>query len=72
MSSFAYPFGIFGNDDETLAGAAGYDYAVTTEAGISTDARADALRLKRVKVSGKEGALGFSIRVRTGKRGLLD
>ena len=72
VSSFAYPFGIFDDNDETLAGAAGYDYAVTTEAGISTDTRADALRLKRVKVSGKEGALGFSIRVRTGKRGLLD
>lgn len=72
VSSFAYPFGIFGNDDEVLAGAAGYDYAVTTEAGISTDTKAEALRLKRVKVSGKEGALGFSIRLRTGKRGLLD
>ncbi|MCY3838537.1 MAG: polysaccharide deacetylase family protein [Gammaproteobacteria bacterium] len=72
VSSFAYPFGIFGTDDETLAGAVGYDHAVTTEAGISTDTRAEALRLKRVKVSGKEGALGFSIRLRTGKRGLLD
>lgn len=72
VSSFAYPFGIFGNDDETLAGALGYDHAVTTEAGISTDTRAEALRLKRVKISGKEGALGFSIRLRTGKRGLID
>lgn len=72
VASFAYPFGIFGNDDEALAGALGYRFAVTTDAGISTDARAEALRLKRVKVSGKEGALGFSIRLRTGKRGLLD
>ena len=72
VSSFAYPFGIFGNEDECLAGAAGYDYAVTTEAGISTDTSTEALRLKRVKISGKEGALGFSIRLRTGKRGLLD
>ena len=72
VSSFAYPFGIFGADDEALAGAVGYDYAVTTEAGISTDSGAEALRLKRVKVSGKEGALGFSTRLRTGKRGLLD
>ena len=72
VASFAYPFGIFGNDDEVLTGAAGYDFAVTTDAGTSADIRADALRLKRVKVSGKEGALGFSIRLRTGKRGLLD
>ena len=72
VSSFAYPFGIFGDDEETLAGAVGYDYAVTTDAGISTETRAERLRLKRVKISGKEGALGFSIRLRTGKRGLLD
>ena len=72
VASFAYPFGIFGNDDEVLTGAVGYEFAVTTDAGISADIRADALRLKRVKVSGKEGGLGFSIRLRTGKRGLLD
>lgn len=72
VASFAYPFGIFGDDDETLAEAVGYDFAVTTDAGISTDTRAEAFKLKRVKVSGKEGALGFSIRLRTGKRGLLD
>ena len=72
VSSFAYPFGVFGDDEETLAGTVGYDYAVSTDAGISTDTRAERLRLKRVKVSGKEGALGFSIRLRTGKRGLLD
>ena len=72
VSSFAYPFGIFGEDDETLARAVGYRYAVTTEPGISTNIHAEAPRLKRVKISGKEGALGFSIRLRTGKRGLLD
>ena len=72
VASFAYPFGIFDNDDEALAGALGYDFAVTTDTGISPDIHAEALRLKRVKVSGKEGALGFSIRLRTGKRGLLD
>lgn len=72
VSSFAYPFGIFGEDDEALAAEAGYAFAVTTDAGISVDRRAEALRLKRVKISGKEGALGFSIRLRTGKRGLLD
>ena len=72
VASFAYPFGIFGDDDATAVAAAGYRFAVTTDAGISADPVAEALRLKRVKVSGKEGALGFSIRLRTGKRGLLD
>ena len=72
VSSFAYPFGIFGKDDEALAAEVGYQFAVTTDAGISADLRVEAMRLKRVKISGKEGALGFSIRLRTGKRGLLD
>ena len=72
VSSFAYPFGIFGKDDEALAAEVGYQFAVTTDAGISADLRAEAMRLKRVKISGKEGSLGFSIRLRTGKRGLLD
>ena len=72
VSSFAYPFGIFTDDDVAAVARADYRYAVTTDAGISPDPRADALRLKRVKVSGKEGALGFSIRLRTGKRGVLD
>ena len=72
VSSFAYPFGIFADDDVALVASAGYRYAVTTDAGITPDPGAEPLLLKRVKVSGKEGTLGFSIRLRTGKRGLLD
>ena len=72
VASFAYPFGIFGDDDAAAVAAAGYRFGVTTDAGISTDIEGEAFRLKRVKVSGKEGRLGFSIRLRTGTRGLLD
>ena len=72
VSGFAYPFGIFTNTDVAAVAEAGFRYAVTTEPGISANTDAEALRLKRVKVSGKEGVLGFSIRLRTGKRGLLD
>ena len=72
VASFAYPFGIFDDDDTAAVTAAGYRFAATTDAGISLDPRAEALKLKRVKVNGKEGPLGFSIRMRTGKRGLLD
>ena len=71
VESFAYPFGIFDEDDVALARQAGFALAVTTEAGISTDVAADALQLPRVKVSGKEGILGFRTRLRTGRRGLL-
>ncbi len=72
VSGFAYPFGIFADDDVALVASADYRYAVTTDAGITPDPQAEPLRLKRVKVSGKEGALGFAIRLRTGKRGVLD
>lgn len=72
VTSFAYPFGIFGDDDVTVVASSGYRRAVTTDAGISTDLDAAALRLERVKVSGKEGRLGFWIRLRTGRRGVLD
>ena len=69
--SFAYPFGIFDGADEQAVADAGYRFAVTTTAGISTSLRAEALALKRVKISGREGRLGFSIRLRTGRRGLF-
>ena len=71
VCSFAYPFGIFDGADEQAVADAGYRFAVTTAAGISTSLRADALALKRVKISGKEGRLGFAIRLRTGRRGLF-
>lgn len=70
IESFAYPFGIYEDQDVALAAAAGYRYAVTTEPGISGDLHAHALRLKRIKVSGKDGLFAFSLRLRTGWRGL--
>ena len=72
VCSFAYPFGIFGDADEQAVAAAGYRFAVTTAAGVSMSLEADALTLKRVKVSGREGRLGFAIRLRTGRRGLFE
>ncbi len=72
VCAFAYPFGIFENDDVSAARQAGYRFAVTTRQGVSTDIQADALTLKRVKVSGKDGAFAFRLRLRTGKRGAGD
>lgn len=72
VAAFAYPFGIYTDDDVAAVDQAGYRFAVTTDAGISTDIDAEALRLKRVKISGKEGRLGFSTRMRTGRRGLME
>ena len=72
VQSFAYPFGIFEAADREAVQQAGYRFAVTTAAGISTRPYADPLTLKRVKISGKEGRLGFAIRLRTGRRGAFE
>lgn len=70
VDTFAYPFGLFGPSDVDIADAAGFSLAVTTEPGISTPLRGQALTLKRIKVSGKDGLFAFVLRLRTGRRGL--
>ena len=70
VTSFAYPFGIYGDEDVALAREAGYTTAVTTIDGIDTRTpRPDPLQLKRIKVSGKDNMLAFVMRMRGGKRG---
>lgn len=70
VASFAYPFGIYGEDDVALAREAGYTTAVTTIDGIDAGTqRPDPLQLKRIKVSGKDNMLAFAMRMRGGKRG---
>lgn len=69
VSSFAYPFGLFNDDDPTLVQAAGYTHAVTTEAGIETEVNARPFTLRRVKISGKDNLLAFAMRMRGGRRG---
>lgn len=70
VQTFAYPFGLCDDEDVALAQDAGYSFAVTTEPGISRDVKAEALGLKRVKVSGVEGMFAFALRIRTGRRGV--
>ena len=70
VTSFAYPFGIYGEEDVALAREAGYTTAVTTLDGIDARTpRPDPLQLKRIKVSGKDNMLAFVMRMRGGKRG---
>lgn len=69
VGSFAYPFGIYGDVDVALVKNAGYRSAVTTEEGI--DSVPDPLRLKRIKVSGKDNLLAFKVRIKTGRRGYI-
>jgi peptidoglycan/xylan/chitin deacetylase (PgdA/CDA1 family) len=69
LTSFAYPFGIYGSRDIEAVRAAGFRTAVTTQEGIPEDPLRQALELPRIKVSGKEGLFAFRLRLRTGRRG---
>ena len=68
VSTFCYPFGLYGEEDVEHARHADYKAAVTVQEGISDLAREDLMQLKRVKVSGKEGMFSFRLRIRTGRR----
>jgi len=69
ISSFAYPFGIYDENDVALAKEAGFLSAVTTVEGIDADLQARRYELSRVKISGKDNRLAFRLRMRTGRRG---
>lgn len=70
VASFAYPFGIFGQDDAALAMSSGYSHAVTTVEGIDVHPFADPFRIRRIKVSGKDNLLAFVLKIRGGRRGV--
>ncbi len=69
VTSFAYPFGLYDQTDVQLVREAGYSNAVTVIEGVETRLSERPLELRRVKVSGKEGMLGFRMRLRRGFRG---
>jgi peptidoglycan/xylan/chitin deacetylase (PgdA/CDA1 family) len=65
--TFCYPFGLYGPREVELVRRAGFIGGVTTVEGVGG---LDPFQLSRIKVSGKEGMLGFRLRMRTGRRGL--
>ncbi|PIP78960.1 MAG: polysaccharide deacetylase [Gammaproteobacteria bacterium CG22_combo_CG10-13_8_21_14_all_40_8] len=67
--SFAYPFGIYQQQDKTLVEELGYLNAVTTLDGIGHQGQ-DYFELPRVKISGKDNYLAFLIKMRIGKKGV--
>ncbi|MCK9506400.1 MAG: polysaccharide deacetylase family protein [Porticoccaceae bacterium] len=69
LSSFAYPFGIYSQDDVIAVSDAGFDSAVTTVEGIDSNIDNSRYELKRIKISGKDNWLAFRLRLRTGRRG---
>ena len=70
VTSFAYPFGIWDQQDRDVVEEGGFISAVTTDRGVTSYPYKDALELKRIKVSGKEGMYSFQLRLRTGQRSL--
>jgi len=69
VTSFAYPFGIYTEDDVELVMQSGYSNAVTTNAGID-DLSQSLFTLRRVKISGKDNFYAFKLRIKNGIRGL--
>lgn len=70
VTSFAYPFGLYGEKDVVAAQAAGYRNAVTTIEGIEDQFGQRPFELRRVKVSGKDNLLAFKLKMRRGIRGV--
>tara|TARA_B100001093_G_scaffold499182_1_gene548163 strand:- start:1047 stop:1850 length:804 start_codon:yes stop_codon:yes gene_type:complete len=69
VSSFAYPFGIYKDDDINIIKNSNYDSAVTTDEGVaSLESR---FELKRIKASGKDNFFAFKLRVLKGFRGFI-
>ena len=68
VRSFAYPFGGLSAGLPERVGAVGYESAVTTKQGISTDLAGERLQLKRIRVSGRDSFVTFLIRLRIGRR----
>jgi peptidoglycan/xylan/chitin deacetylase (PgdA/CDA1 family) len=68
VTSFAYPFGIYSEQDVSIVEQSGYSSAVTTDAGID-DSNLPWFKLKRVKISGKDNLYAFKLRLKNGIRG---
>jgi hypothetical protein len=69
IKSFAYPFGIYNQEDVSIIKNSSYDSAVTTTEGAS-DLNSK-YELKRIKASGKDNFFAFKLRVRKGFRGFI-
>lgn len=69
VSSFAYPFGIYNQEDVDIIQASQYDSAVTTDEGV-VEMRLP-YELKRIKASGKDNYFAFKLRVLKGFRGFI-
>ena len=69
-SSFAYPFGIYKENDDIIAKKDNFKSAVTTNNGIQNLLNINLFLLDRITISGKDNFLAFKLKLKTGKRGV--
>lgn len=69
--TFAYPFGIYKDNDHKIVKELGFTSAVTTNAGISDITEDNPFMLKRLTIRGKDNFLAFILKMKNGKRGLF-
>ena len=67
--SFAYPFGIFEDEDIKIVTSSDFNSAVSTNEGIVS--LKNIYNLKRIKASGKDNFFAFKIRIMKGFRGFI-
>ena len=69
VTSFAYPFGIYSDEDVKIIENSSFQSAVTTNEGMAS---LDSIyELKRIKASGKDGFFAFKLRLLKGFRGFI-
>ena len=69
VSSFAYPFGIYNDEDIDIIETSNFESAVTTDEGVVNSDTP--FELKRIKASGKDNFFAFKLRVLKGFRGFI-
>ena len=69
ITSFAYPFGIYSEEDINIIRNSSFESAVTTNEGVAS---MDSIyELKRIKASGKDNFFAFKLRLLKGFRGFI-
>ena len=69
ITSFAYPFGIYSEEDIKIIRNSCFESAVTTNEGVAS---MDSIyELKRIKASGKDNFFAFKLRLLKGFRGFI-
>ena len=69
VTSFAYPFGVYSDEDINIIEESSYRSAVITDEGVADTN--SIYELKRIKASGKDNFFAFKLRVLKGFRGYI-